>query len=81
MKNTNTIIDFNAYVVTIKFNKEYFENSNESLTKKLKFVSTNNSTTKEIQRNYPNAKVINVEKIIIPQNYTITDFMSNYKIS
>jgi len=80
MKNTKTSISFNAYVITLKFNEDYFDNPNEKLIKKVKYVSSDDRTLQEIQRNYPNAKVINTEKISLSKNYSITDFMSNYNI-
>jgi hypothetical protein len=81
MTNTNTINNFSAYILTVKYNKDYFKKSNEPLTKKLKYVSSDDRTLQQIQRNYPNCKVLNSEKIQTSKNTTILDFMKNYKIS
>ena len=81
MANTNTINNFSAYILTVKYNKNYFNNPNEKRTRKLKFVSTEDKTIIEIQRNFPNAKVLNSKKIQTSKNTTILDFMKNFKIS
>ena len=65
MSNQPTFIkpNFFNYIITVKFNKDYFDNPNEPLTKKLEFSSVGERTLQEIQRCYPNSKVLNVEKI------------------